>query len=70
MQGEQPFGYEERLASLCRRLLEIEDALDLTKHKAAAQLASGGDSPNEEVSKPFGPGEEMPEGEALGTVAA
>jgi hypothetical protein len=70
VQGDQPFEYEERLASLSRRLLEIEDALDLTKNQAAAQLEAGGDSPNDEVSAPFGPGEEIPEGEALETVVA
>lgn len=72
VQGDQPFEYEKRLASLSRRLAEIEDALDLTKNQASAQLdtEAEGDSPNEEVSAPFGPGEEIPEGEALETVDA
>jgi hypothetical protein len=57
---------------LSRRLLEIEDALDLTKNQASAQLDTEGegDSPNDGVSAPFGPGEEMQEGEALETVDA
>jgi len=38
VQTGQPFEYEKRLASLSRRQDEIEDALDLTKGQAAAQL--------------------------------
>jgi TolA-binding protein len=70
VQGDQPFEYEERLASLSRRLGEIEDALDLTKNQASAQLDASSESegPNEEVSAPLEPGEEIPEGKALETV--
>ena len=72
VQGDQPFEYEERLASLSRRLVEIEDALDLTKNQASAQLDanSEGEVSNEEVSAPLEPGEEMPRGEALEIVEA
>jgi hypothetical protein len=38
VQTGQPFEYEERLATLSRRQDEIEEALDLTKGQAAAQL--------------------------------
>ena len=38
VQTSQPFEYVARLASLSRRQDEIEDALDLTKGQAAAQL--------------------------------
>jgi len=38
VQTGQPFEYEQRLASLSLRQAEIDDALDLTKGQAAAQL--------------------------------
>ena len=70
VQGDQPFEYEERLTALSIRLVEIEDALDLTKGQASAQLDANaeGEGPNDEVSAPLEPGEEMPKGEALETV--
>ncbi len=40
VQTAQSFEYEQRLAELCRRQDEIENALDLTKGQAAAQLAA------------------------------
>jgi TolA-binding protein len=39
-QTTQPFDYEERLATLSRRQDELEDALDLTKGQATAQLGA------------------------------
>ena len=61
-----------RIADGGRRLVEIEDALDLTKGQASAQLDANaeGEGPNDEVSAPLEPGEEMPKGEALETVGA
>lgn len=38
VQTEHPFEYEEKLSTLCKRQDEIEDALDLTKNQASAQL--------------------------------
>jgi len=40
VQTVQPFDYEERLATLSRRQDELEDALDLTKGQATAQLGA------------------------------
>jgi paraquat-inducible protein B len=45
VQAAQPFEYAERLATLTQRRQEIEDALDLTKNQASAQL--GADTPKE-----------------------
>jgi N12 class adenine-specific DNA methylase len=38
VQTEQPFEYESKLAGLCKRQDEIEEALDLTKSQVSAQL--------------------------------
>src|ERR1043166_6032439 len=63
---EQPFEYEERLASLSCRQDEIETALDLTKNQASAQLGDSvetvvpGDSPSQ-----VEPGEEIQNGGAM-----
>ena len=45
VQVQTPFEYAERLASLEQRQQEIEEALDLTKNQASAQL--GPDAPKE-----------------------
>jgi len=39
-QVDTPFEYAERLAELVRRQQEVEDALDLTKNQASAQLGA------------------------------
>ena len=45
VQVQTPFEYAERLSSLEHRQQEIEEALDLTKNQASAQL--GPDTPKE-----------------------
>ena len=47
VQAAQPFEYEERLSTLTLRQQEIEDALDLTKNQASAQLGSEAEGENE-----------------------
>jgi TolA-binding protein len=50
VQNSQPFEYEKRLAELSRRQDEIEDALDLTKGQAGAQMGASQDDEAEESS--------------------
>lgn len=71
VQTEQPFEYEEKLATLSQRQDEIEDELDLTKNQALAQIDDPGeDDAFGESPAELGPGGEIQNSDALETSLA